>query len=222
MNELGMNELAHLRLLQLSDSAFPVGAFAHSSGLETYAQAGMTKGELADYLKNQLGAGWGRLDLAALTLAYRTDDAKRLGDLCSELSSWKIIPGIRQTSLKLGQRLLTLSKRLFPNVLNSLVFTQPHHAIVFGVVGKCVEIALPFLLLAYAQSTITNQLVAATRCMSLSPEQAQEILVALQPIIVATVNDVSADPEASFFSATPAADIRAHQQALLYTRLFQS
>ena len=36
-------QLALLTLLQLADGLFPAGAFAHSLGLETYAQAGLVK-----------------------------------------------------------------------------------------------------------------------------------------------------------------------------------
>jgi urease accessory protein len=217
-----MNNLAFLNLLQLSDTAFPIGSFAHSSGLETYAQRGMTKVELGAYLRNQLELGWGRLDLAAVALAHQAENLERLDELCSELTAWKPIPGLQQTSLKLGGRLLNLSRRLFPEVARELVLTQPHHAVVLGALSKCLDIDLPSLLLAYAQNTITNQLIAATRCMSLSPEQAQEILVRLQPFILQSVETVSSNPSASFFSATPATDIRAHEQAFLYTRLFQS
>jgi urease accessory protein len=217
-----MNDLAFLKLLQLSDTAFPIGSFAHSSGLETYAQRSMTKEKLEEYLRNQLELGWGRLDLAAVSLAYQAETTQRLRELCDELSAWKIIPGLRQTSLKLGGRLLNLSRRLFPEVARELVLPQPHHAVVLGALSKRLDIDLPSLLLAYAQNTVTNQLIAATRCMSLSPEQAQEILVQLQPRIIEAVNLVLANPSASLFSATPAADIRAHEQAFLYTRLFQS
>jgi len=37
-----------------------------------------------------------------------------------------------------------------------------------------------------------------------------------------SVEGVQRDPEASLFTATPALDIRAHQQSMLRTRLFQS
>jgi urease accessory protein len=217
-----MNDLAFLRLLQLSDTAFPIGSFAHSSGLETYAQGGMTKVELEEYLRNQLAFGWGRLDLAAVALAYQVTNDVMLNDLCHELTAWKVIPGLRQTSLKLGRRLLNLSKRLFPEMSNHLNLLEPHHAVVLGALGKHLDIDLRSLLLAYAQSTITNQLIAATRCMSLSPEQAQEILGQLRPHMIQAVEIVFSDPSVAFFSATPAADIRAHEQAFLYTRLFQS
>ena len=58
--------------------------------------------------------------------------------------------------------------------------------------------------------------------MTLSPERSQEILVALQPCLVEQLETVLADAEASLFAATPAHDMRAHQQAFLHTRLFQS
>ncbi len=217
-----MNSLAFLKLLQVNDTAFPIGSFAHSSGLETYAQQGMNKGNLEEYLRNQLELGWGRLDLAALALAYESETLQQLEGLCDELTAWKVIPGLQQTSLKLGTRLLTLSRRLFPNVVSDLTLTQPHHTIVLGILGKHLEIELRSLLLAFAQNTVTSQLVAATRCMSLSPEQAQEILMRLQVDMARAVEIVLENPQASFFAATPAADIRAHQQAFLYTRLFQS
>ncbi len=40
-----------LRLFQLFDSQFPVGAFAHSGGLETYGQAGAGLPELRELLR---------------------------------------------------------------------------------------------------------------------------------------------------------------------------
>ena len=64
--------------------------------------------------------------------------------------------------------------------------------------------------------------MAATRCLPLSPERVQELLIALQPKLAEAVEWVLHDPAASMFSATPAADLRAHQQACLHTRLFQS
>ena len=45
-----MDAVSLLRLLQLFDSQFPVGAFAHSGGLETYAAAGAALPQLREQM----------------------------------------------------------------------------------------------------------------------------------------------------------------------------
>ena len=215
-----MNHLALLRLLQITDSGFPIGSFAHSSGLETYAQMDLDKEGLAELLAVGLELGFGRLDLAACALAFEAENDAVLFELCHEITAWKPVPGLRDTSLKLGKRLLTLIGRVYPEVM--VVLEKPHHSVAFGVLGRRLGIDLEPLLLAFAQSTLSSSLAAATRCMSLSPEQVQEILTGLQPHVLETVERVLKDPRANLFSATPALDVRAHQQAFLYSRLFQS
>lgn len=216
-----LNELALLRLLQLSDSQFPVGAFAHSGGLETYAHLDLPSEALAELLAHQICLGWGRLDLAAVVLAWqRAEDEEALEHLALDLGACKVIPGVHQTSLKLGRRMLKLADRLFPG--RAPAVEPSHHAVILGSLGRRLDITLKPLLLGFAQSTLISALAAATRCMPVSPERAQEILIALQPQLSDAVTRVLRDPEGSFFSSTPALDLRAHQQAHLITRLFQS
>ena len=214
-----MNQQAFLQLLQVFDSQFPVGAFAHSGGLETYAQAGIDKRGLSVLLEQQLRYGFGRLDAAACVLAFHADDAE-LAALAAELSAWKVVPGVKDTSLKLGKRLLVLARRLYPQVMVAL--QETHHALVVGVLAGRLKMDATMTLLAFLQSSVSAQLAAATRCMALSPEQAQEILLSLQPVLMAVAAEVLENPHENLFSATPALDVRAHQQAFLYSRLFQS
>ncbi|NOK63281.1 MAG: hypothetical protein GFH27_549325n11 [Chloroflexi bacterium AL-W] len=216
-----MDQHAFLRLLQLFDSQFPIGSFAHSSGLETYAQMDLSKEQLAELLRVQLLYGFGRLDLAACARAYEAESDDELVVLCAEVTAWKPIRGIRETSLKLGKRMLTLAKRIYPQT-SDLHIPEPHQAIVCGLLGQRLAIGKEAVLLAFAQSSVVAQLQAATRCMPLSPEQAQEILIDVQPLIVGVVTRMLEDSEGGLVAATPALDVRAHQQAFLYTRLFQS
>ena len=218
-----MKPLSFLRLLQVFDSQFPVGAFVHSGGLETYGHLPLDTRGLGRLMGNQVRLGWGRLDLAAACLAWRScDESEVLDGLCKEVDASKIIPGQRSSSLRLGRRMLTLLARLYPERVSGRPLPKPHQAIVVGVFCGRMGIPESDCALAFAQSTATASLAAATRSMELSPGQAQEILTELQPSLVRQVETVRADPEASLFSSTPALDIRCHQQAYLRTRLFQS
>ena len=216
-------DLQVLRLLQLFDSQFPVGAFAHSGGLETYAQEGASLAELRSLLTNHIALGWGRGELAAACLAWHAapGSAGDLDQLAARAGVFKVVPAVREASIRLGTRTLTLLHRLHPS-LATLVPDPPHHAIVIGAAGRLLGLPLRELLLAYGQSLLTGALAAATRCMPISPAQAQSLIVELQPHITSAVERVIGDPEGALFTCTPALDIRCDQQGRLRTRLFQS
>ena len=214
--------LALLRLLQLSDSQFPVGAFAHSNGLETYAQAGIGPDDLHALMTTQLELGWGRLDLAGWVRAWHAPNVEVLDAIGREMSAWKPVPGIRSASLGIGARTARLAARLWPAWADLRTLAHPHQAIVLGALARRAGVQPVAGALAFAQSTLAAQLAAATRCMPLSPERGQEILTALAPQVLEAVARAVDDPAASFWSATPEADLAAHRQASLRTRLFQS
>jgi urease accessory protein len=221
-----MQDLALLRLLQLFDSQFPVGAFAHSGGLETYAHAGLDLCGLRELLSNAIQLGWSRGDLAAARLAWRDavdpDAPELLGRLALRVEAYKVIRSVRETSLRLGTRMLALARRLYPEATASLQIRRPHHAVVAGAVGRRLDLPARELLLAFGQSMLAAALAAATRCMSVSPAQAQELLIGLQPLVARAVDRILESADEELFTCTPALDVRSHEQAFLHTRLFQS
>jgi urease accessory protein len=216
-------DLRLLRLLQLFDSQFPVGAFAHSGGLETYAARGGSLPELRQVLRAQIELGWGRSELAAAWLAWHAaggGDAAALDRLGLTLDAMKVVPAIRDMSRGLGRRTLDLLRRLHPDGVP--VIPHPHHAIVIGVAGRCLGLEARPLLLAFAHSLAAGTLASAVRCMPVAPAQAQSLLIEMQPRLGAAVTRAIDDPEGSLFTCTPALDLRSHQQPSLHTRLFQS
>jgi urease accessory protein len=216
-----MDALSLLRLQQLFDSQVPIGGFAHSGGIETYAQLGMDVAELPILLRACIAHGWGRLDLGAAALAHdQAWDERALDDLGRVVDAAKVVEGPRNASLQLGRRMTVLMERVYPN--STVRVDPPHHAVVAGASGARLDIPRRELLLAFASSVVAGSLAAATRCMRLSPARAQEQLASLHDDITVAVDRALADPEDALFTSTPALDIRAHQQASLYSRLFQS
>lgn len=217
-------DLALLRLMQLFDSQFPVGAFAHSGGIETYAALGGALPEVREVLVAQIQLGWGRSELAGACLAWHSaggraaaQDLQRLAELMDAL---KVVPVVRETSVGLGRRTRDLLRRLYPHA--ALDVTPSHHAVVIGFAGYRLGVDPRDLLVAYAQSLAMGTLAAAVRCMPVSPAQAQALLIEVHPLLSRAVDRAMQDPEHSLFTATPALDIRSHQQTSLHTRLFQS
>jgi urease accessory protein len=218
------SDFALLRLLQLFDSQFPVGAFAHSGGVETYASLGGSLPELRQILHAQIELGWGRSEVAAAHLAWRAvdaqDAARELDRLAQALDALKVVPSIRDTSIGLGRRTLDLVRRVYPDA--AFEVARPHHALVIGAAARRLGVDARDLLLAFAQSLAMGTLTAGIRCMPVSPAQAQALLVEAHPRISLAVERAIEDPDGSLFTCTPALDIRSHQQAHLHTRLFQS
>jgi len=218
-----MQALALLRLQQCFDSQFPVGAFVHSGGIEAYAHVeGFGPDELEALLGTQIALGWGKLDLATAILAHRAEDNERLDALAAEVEAWKAIPGQRLAGERVGRRMQVLARRLFPEQAGTLNVQPPQAPVIAGALAQRLGLDEEPFAVFYAGSTLTAALAASTRSMMLSPERAQEIAVALQPALAERVRKVRAGAEASLYAATPAADLRAHQQAFLHTRLFQS
>jgi len=219
-----MEDRAWLTLLQLHDSAFPIGAFAHSNGLERSAELGMTPESLEAWLRVQLRLGFGRLDLAALALSHAAVDERDLADLADTLDAWKSVPSLRATSVALGRRTLALARRVWPAEVARLRLEPErcHHALVSGRLARALDLPLRPSTLAYAQGSVTTALAAATRCLPLGPERAQALLAALQGEVSDAVERVLADPRGSLWSATPGADLRAAEQPRMTSRMFES
>src|SRR5215471_16934898 len=86
-----------LELLQLADSALPVGGAAHSFGLETLVEEGVLHSQnLAGFLPEYVGE-CGRLDAVFVRRAWRGKDA---GLLTAELSARRPARESRDASLK--------------------------------------------------------------------------------------------------------------------------
>jgi urease accessory protein len=112
-----LTDQALLRLLQLTDSAFPTGAFAHSFGLETYVARGIvdTAVALEAFIANTLLHAVAPSDGVACLAAARAgaDWEGIVQGLDRRLTAMKTVTEFRQASQTLGTRFLRTATQLF-------------------------------------------------------------------------------------------------------------
>lgn len=215
-----------LRLLHLADSALPVGAAAHSFGLETLASEGkLDTRQLGPFLRDQIhenGAleAWfcraghriGKHDHAHTTAGWNL--------LNTRLSALKPARESRQASLMLGRRLLQLLGQLEGVALPTGSDAPAHYCIAFGFAGGTLGIAEDDSVLGYLQQSLASALSACQRLLPIGQTELMRISWQLKPALAEAAERSRTDELPSCF--LPLVDIASMRHPTLDTRLFIS
>ncbi|WP_189091239.1 urease accessory protein UreF [Deinococcus ruber] len=206
------------RLIQLSDSAFPAGAYAFSDGLETLTASGTVRSadDLHRFLRGQLQSGWGQCDPPACALAWAGEP-----DLDDLLDLLKPVAGPLQASVRVGGNLRRAALRLWPEVLEGRSVPR-HHAAAYGSVCRALGVPQEFAVTAYVSAWLLGRAVSATRLMKLGGLEAQSVAARLEADALACVQRALSAGTDDLGGFSPALDIAASEQPGLPMRLFQS
>ena len=234
------NDSSLLTLLQLVDSFFPTGAFAHSFGLETYVQRGLVTDQPSceELLRNSLQDGIRNTDAIALALAYKSvlayqnapdESIDRITALDARLTALKLPRESRNGSIQIGKQFLRNARQLVPHAAADAYEKRirskhcaGHHAIAYGMIAAAASIKLPIALLGYLHAFVVGQVSAAVRLIPLGATEGQLTIQALHPYLLGIVDfaqNANLDDLGAF---TPGQDIRSMQHERLYSRLFIS
>jgi urease accessory protein len=201
-----------LELLQLADSALPVGSAAHSFGLESLAEEGqLTPENLSEFFTNYLVES-GLLETVYARRAMRGDD---LLELDKELDARRPSRESREGSKKMGRRFSELYFRLTGYRLP----TTLHYALAFAAAGRHLGIPEESIAQAYLQQSVSSLISACQRLMPLGQVAANQLLWDLRPVILQTV-EKSVSLECSCFN--PSVELASMRHCMLETRLFIS
>ncbi|MBZ5594079.1 MAG: hypothetical protein LAP39_17705 [Acidobacteriia bacterium] len=207
-----------LKLLQLADSALPIGSAAHSFGLETLvAEEKLDADSLPCFLRDYLQ------ETGVLEAAFCRASHRLMGSgwtaLNQQLSARKPAPESRTASLTLGRRFL----QLFLSLENGAdPGGEAHYATAFGYVSRLLRVEEELAAAVYLQQTVNALVSACQRLMPLGQQRAARLLWDLKPAILESARaSESADPDAAC-SFTPLVEIASMRHVALGTRLFIS
>ncbi|MEP6987872.1 MAG: urease accessory UreF family protein [Chloroflexota bacterium] len=225
------DDLMGLRLLQLADSAIPIGAAAHSFGLETLIEDGtitvpLLSAFLSDYLRET-----GMLEvsycLTTHTSASEEDFVEKWLTLNMCLDALKTVRESRAASTSLGRRFVQLAVDLedHSRLREAIQVAKAegvgiHQCAAFGLVGGVLGVDARRTGLAYLNQNITGLVSACQRLMPLGQTAASQLLWALKPVMIEVINQYKEGTHAVAF--TPMVDIASLRHPALNTRLFIS
>jgi urease accessory protein len=227
-----------LRLLQLTDSALPIGSTAHSFGLETLAVEGnlsvaQLEAFLQDYLMEaaRLEAIFCRLGYHLVSLTERDSMLRGWLELNNRLSAFKTARESRVASATLGRRFLQLVASLEDEPLlldvQNIVKTHgadSHYSPAFGLVGGMLGVEETAVILAYLQQSLQSLIFTFQRLLPLGQSQASAIIWRLKPtlLVIADESRVLALHPEDIAVFTPLPDLASMRHPALETRLFVS
>jgi urease accessory protein len=217
-------------LLQLCDSLFPIGGFAHSDGLEAAVVDGRVAAgpHLEAWMDAVLDQSLGRVDGPGVLLAWRAAVEHRVDDLVSldeELHALRPSFTARAASRAMGARLLGTWRQIHPeHALASQVGDRLALPVAFGVVAAAAGVESRHAVESFAYTRLAATVSAAMRLMSIGQLEAHRLLSRTLARVPATVDAIEArvlcgGRPGGFM---PALDVAAMAQRHVRSRLFLS
>jgi len=221
-------------LLQITDSLFPSGAFAHSFGLEGMLQrnAGVDvatwRGILTEIWSTHLLRSDGLLGLQAHR-AMIAGDLGRVRDADLQLHAMKLPRELREASTSTGRAFLAEADVAFSNpqlgALRAHVeagSSPGNHAIVFQSVAAVLGADDYGSLVTWGYQTITQLTAALLRLGVLGHRAATALIAALEPVVDAGARRVLGLDAGDASSFAPLLEIASMRHERQYSRLFRS
>lgn len=200
-----------LELLQLADSALPIGSAANSYGLETLVEEGFLLPANLDPFFHAYISEAGRLEATFVRRAWRGEDLARLN---AEYDARRPARESRESSFKTGRRFASLFA-----AMSGMELPAAHYPIAFGAAGAALRLPEDSVAQSYLQQSVTGLISACQRLMPLGQVAANRLLWNLRPAILKAA---AASGSLNTECFTPLPELASMRHGFLETRLFIS
>jgi len=226
----------NLRLLQIGDSALPIGGYSHSWGLEAAIDRGLVRDPsgLEQWVRSWLRYAAGPLEGVLVAVVCR---AAAQQDWTGVLTANQVAavslapPTLRQASGQMGEHLLALAEA-WPwaaeavATLRQAALASPEppwqHAVVFAFLAAAAGSEPAEAVLVYLHQATLGVIGAGVRAIPIGHTHGKEILARLHEDVQALANELVDRELETAGSFCPAYEILCHAQTQLYTRIFRS
>jgi urease accessory protein len=218
-------------LLQINDAGFPIGAYAHSYGLETYIQEGLVRNadDAAAYMERYLKHAFLYADLLAARLACEAAERSELSELAALdelLFAGKSPRELRLASQKLGARFAKTSAPLLPRgtvFADYLGHTRAcSHAVAYGVFAAAAGISARESCAAFLYAQAAATALCCVKTVPLSQTDGQRALAGARLYFGQVLDALGSLGRDDLCRSCPGLDIRAMRHENLYSRLYMS
>ncbi len=217
-----------LALQQLTDSALPTGAFAHSLGFETYIERGLVRDEasfgvwLAAFISQQLTYS----DALAIRFVY---EGVPVAELDALLTAQLLPRQLREASIKMGTRLLEIGAEIFPSPglaeYRELVTSgraAGHQPLAFAVIARSLAVPQAAALAGYLFATVTSLTQNAVRAIPLGQNAGQRLLRKAADDVAAAAERAGHLTPDDFGAVSPGLEISQMRHERQRARMFMS
>ena len=215
------------RVLQLADSGFPTGGFAHSGGLEAAVQHGEVRGrEGLEHFVRELLWQVGHGALPALGATWHAPG--RVPEVDARMEAFLTNHVANRASRTQGRAFLDTCARIFPGPVGPVrqaareASVRFHHAPLFGAVLRVLDVDLPESQQLLLSQSLRGALSAAVRMGIVGTHESHQLQHQCTPLldeVLAACGGLSLDALAQ---TSPLLDLLGSTHDRLYSRLFLS
>ena len=225
-----------LPLLQLGDSALPVGGYSHSWGLEAAVHRGAVRdaSSLEAWARRWLRHCAAPLEGVVVANACRAaagGDWPAIAEANDLLAATLTAPTLRHASRDLGGQLLALAEKwqwaqgaaqALRRQAGENAGRDWHHAAVFGALACAGGATAGDAALLYLHQVALGVIGAAVRAVPVGHTHGQQLLARLHGELAELAANAATREPSEAGSYCPAYEEHCHAQSRLYTRLFRS